>query len=142
MALMADYHDRMIVNSILLVLDGTPSSVQAGRTAVGFAQEHVSKLVILAFGKGEAAGGDIRDSAYLVGEWAQHAGVPCEMSVLRGASCAEDIMAEARRRHCDLVWLPAPAEEGDASACFDARTAIEVLGKAHVPVMLYRKRAA
>lgn len=147
MALIADYLDRMIVNTILVAVDGSPSSVQAARTAVGFAHDHVSKVIVLAFSKREEGGmppaqDDARDSAYLIGECALNARIPCEMNVLHSAQPADDIIAEARRRHCDLIWLPAPDQEGANDHCLGGAVAVDVLGKADVPVMLYRSRAA
>ena len=147
MPLIADYLDRMIVNAILVAVDGSPSSIQAARTAVGFARDNVSKLILLAFSRYEegsvpAAHDEARDSANVIGECALNARVPCEMNVLYSMQPAEVIVAEARRRHCDLIWLPAPVEEDEAGYCLDAAAAVDVLGKADVPVMLYRTRIA
>lgn len=148
MALMADYVDRMIVNSILVAVDGSPSSVQAARTAVGFAHDHVSKVIVLAFSsrpQGSSAGATLdhaRESAYQIGEYALNARIPCEMNVLHSERPAEEIVAQARRRHCDLIWLPAPGESDHAEGCLDVVVTTEVLGKSDVPVMLFRSRTA
>jgi len=151
MSLIADYVDRMIVNTILVAVDGSPASVRAARAAVGFASDHVSKVIVLAFsqrdgggdGPGNASSGQdvVQDSAYLIGECALRARIPCEMDILHSRRPAEEIIAEATRRHCDLIWLPAPAEEGEEQHFVDAGMAVEVLGKVDVPVMLFRSRA-
>ena len=148
MALIADYLDRMIVNTILVAVDGSPASVQAARMAVGFAHDHVSKVVVLVFSNCEEGDSartssrcdEARDSAHLIGEYALNARIPCEMNVLRCERPAEEIAAEATRRHCDLIWLAAPAETSDVPCFLDADVAVEVLGRVDVPVMLFRSR--
>jgi hypothetical protein len=135
MALIADYLDRMIVNTILVAVDGS----------IGFAHDHVSKVIVLAFSEHEeggvpAAHDEARDSAYLIGECALNARIPCETNVLHSTQPAEEIVAEARRRHCDLIWLSAATEGTESAHCLDAAVAVDVLGRADVPVMLYRTR--
>jgi len=150
MALIADYLDRMIVNTILVAVDGSPASVRAARAAVGFAHEHVSKVIVLAFSdcaEGEPAKAkgqteEVRDSTYLIGEYALKARIPCEMHVLHSKSPTEDIVAEATRRHCDLIWLSAPGASNEAGHYLDTAITSEVLSKASVPVMLFRSRGA
>ncbi len=147
MALIADYLERLIVNTILVAVDGSPSSVQAARAAVGFAHDHVSKLIVLAFSeRAEGAAvtepamhDDARDCAYQIGEYALKARIPCEMDVLHSESPAEEIVAASRHRHCDLIWMPAASDKGRPYP-FGAAVATEVLGKADVPVMLFRSR--
>ena len=52
MSLIADSLDRMIVNTILVAVDGSPASLRAARAAVGFAHDHVAKVIVLAFVQG------------------------------------------------------------------------------------------
>lgn len=150
MSLIADSLDRMIVNTILVAVDGSPASVRAARAAVGFAHDHVAKIIVLAFSDSEEGlppqasvkHDDARDSAYLVGEYALKARIPCEMDLLHSERPAEEIIAEAGRRHCDLIWLPASTESGEDKRPLHPGVASEVLTRADVPVMLFRSRAA
>ncbi|HEX7641397.1 MAG TPA: universal stress protein [Burkholderiaceae bacterium] len=150
MSLIADSLDRMIVNTILVAVDGSPASVRAARAAVGFAHDHVAKVIVLAFSDGEESLGskapiehdDARDSAYLIGEYALKARIPCEMDLLYSAQPAEEIIAEAERRHCDLIWLPASMGSGPDERLLHPGVATEVLARTRVPVMLFRARAS
>ena len=149
MPLIADYLDRMIVNTILVVLDGSPAASRSARSAVGFALDNVSKVVVLALcdPKEGAQGGhtdsqaEAKRSAIVVREFANKARIPCELHVLPIDRPAEQIVAEATRRHCDLIWMPAPGARQDGGKVLDASVALEVLDKVDVPVLLFRSQA-
>lgn len=144
MALMADYFDRMIVNTILVAIDGSPSSLQAARAAIAFAKENVSKLTVMAFKKPDCAALDrdqLQDAAYEIGMQAQQARVPFELNMVQSQHPADQIVAEALRRHCDLVWIPAPLKEEQDGPCLGTSVAVEVMERSEAPVMLFRSRA-
>lgn len=89
----------------------------------------------------DAARDHARDDAFSIGEFALKSRVPCEMDVLHSTSPGEEIVAEARRRHCDLIWLPAPSETDNVDNALGAGIAVEVLGKVNIPVMLFRSHS-
>lgn len=149
MALIADYLDRMIVNTILVVLDGSPEASRSARSAVGFALDNVSKVVVLALcsandapnGGQATSQGEAQRSANVIREFANTVRIPCELHVLSRGRPAEQIVAEATRRHCDLIWMPGRGAKHDGGNVLDASVVLEVMENVDVPVLLFRSQS-
>jgi len=148
MALIAEYLDRMMLNTILVPIDDSPEAEQAARAAIWFARDNICKVIVLALARHDDLGGgrpeklgDIHHKVCLIAEFALSAQVPCETMVLGSMQPVDEILAAATRAHCDLIWFPAYGPTQD-DGMLSQKTASALLDRAVIPVMVFPIRAA
>jgi len=71
---------------------------------------------------------------------ARNAGVPCETVSVTSDFPAEVILAQAKKRHCDLIFMASHGRRGLAGVLLGSETQKVLVGSA-VPVFVYRSRA-
>lgn len=68
---------------------------------------------------------------------ARKAGVPCTSVTVTSDFPAEAILATARKRKCDLIFISSHGRKGIARAILGSQTQ-KVLAEAKIPVLVYR----
>jgi nucleotide-binding universal stress UspA family protein len=141
---------------ILLPLDDSSASRKALRKAIAFAKESGARLTAYhavsaashgVYGEGyrfPTTGSVKRDlkearSRFIEGpaRAARDAGVRCDALVERAPSPEEGIVAAARKRNCDVIFIGSNGRRGLALLALGSVTN-KVLTLASVPVLVYR----
>lgn len=136
---------------ILIPTDGSEASERAIRHGLALASEHRSRVtglyviadkhVASGWSESLAAPGDAEAIAArflsVVAREAEAAGVPCECYSVHGEVPAEEIVAAAEQRGCDLIHMASHGRVGIAELLIGSVTS-RVLHDSKVPVLVYR----
>ncbi|KQQ97144.1 universal stress protein [Massilia sp. Leaf139] len=144
---------------ILVPTDGSELAMAAVSAAVDFARVCGADIVALAVAYPEpvllsaegalAAGGDGGVDVLLeqaqrhvawVADAARAAGVPCTAMTAYSATPADEIVALAGARHCDLIFIASHGRRGLGRLIAGSVTQ-QVLARSPVPVMVYHPPA-
>ena len=146
----------MSFKHILLPLDDSAASRRTARKAIAFARESGARLTAYhafpvasgaVFGEGYrfTTSGEVKNELGRARERLLHgaeraareAGVPFDALVERAAAPAEAIVAAARKRKCDAIFIGTHGRRGLAKLALGS-VASEVITRADVPVVVYR----
>ena len=143
---------------VLIPTDGSPVARKAVRAGVALARDLGAKVTAYyamdmiqpyAFGDGY-----ILDTSTLLGiergakevgqkylaaveQAAKAAGVPCETLMTKPETPAEGIIAAAKKRKCDVIFMASHGRGGLASLVLGSVTQ-KVLARSKIPVLVYR----
>ena len=143
---------------VLIPTDGSPVARKAVRAGVALARDLGAKVTAYyametiqpyAFGDGY-----ILDTSTLLGmdrqakeigqkylaaveKAAQAAGVPCQTLMTKPETAAEGIIAAARKRKCDVIFMASHGRGEFASLVLGSVTQ-KVLARSKIPVLVYR----
>jgi len=146
----------MTFKHILVPLDNSAASRRTAREAIDFARETGARLTAYhalslasggVYGEGYrfAHSGEAKEQIRLARERllqateraARAAGVPCDALVERAAAPGDAIVAAARKRKCDAIFIGTNGRRGLARLALGSVTS-QVIKDAEVPVLVYR----
>jgi nucleotide-binding universal stress UspA family protein len=157
----SDFHpeeETTVFKHVLIPTDGSPVARKAVRAGVALARDLGAKVTAYyalemiqpyAFGDGY-----ILDTSTLLGmdrqakevgqkylaeveQAAKAAGVPCQTLMTKPETAAEGIIAAARKRKCDVIFMASHGRGGFASLLLGSVTQ-KVLARSKIPVLVYR----
>jgi nucleotide-binding universal stress UspA family protein len=148
-----------IFRKILVPTDGSALSLTSARAAIGFASEWNAHIVALcvarplpALGFADAAGSALmaeeimsaedraaQKSVAKIRELAEEAGVQCSAIVTRHDHPYEEIIAVAKKKKCDVIWI-APRSRNALDKLLLGSQTQRVLAHSAVPVIVYHKQ--
>lgn len=142
-------------NNILVPIDGSPLSYRPVTAAIEMAKSRQGSLVLLSVAEPRLFNASDRDAlmdgaiveqqhagmaranlAQAV-EAAERAGVSCEPVVVQSRLPCDEIVAVARHRHCDAIFMATRGRMGLLDQLFDESTTQQVLQKSTVPVLVF-----
>lgn len=146
------------ITNVLIATDGSPPSRRATKAGIAFAKS-LGARVTACYAMDRTVRGAIAERVFLggaalgafemrerargakhlarVARQAQAAHVPCDADLVTAATASDGIVAAARRRKCDLIFMGSHGRSPFAALILGSVTR-EVLSHTRVPVVVYR----
>ena len=144
---------------ILVPTDGSSLSEKSAKAAIQFAANYEASIITVAvahqmpaLAMPDAAGvlmmDDYEDAQDQVSRkhvnkvkaMAEKAGVQCEVMIGRAEHPYEEILATAKKKRCDLIWMASRARNGLEKLLLGSETQ-RVLSHTAIPVLVWQKES-
>lgn len=141
--------------NILIPIDGSSLSYRPVAAAIDMARSLQGSLVLLSVAAPRLFNASDRDALHdgaaveqeniglaqpaldSAAEAASQAGVPCISLVAQSRTPCDEIVATARERQCDAIFMATRGRMDMLDALFDESTTQQVLQKSSVPVLVF-----